>query len=31
VEIWSDLPRSKGGKVLKTQIRADRLAEAPPG
>ena len=31
VEIWSDLPRSKVGKVLKTEIRADLLAEAAPG
>ena len=31
VEIWSDLPRSKVGKVLKTAIRDDLLADAPPG
>jgi len=28
VEIWSDLPRSKVGKVLKTEIRADLLEAA---
>ena len=30
VEIWADLPRSKVGKVLKTEIRADLLADSPP-
>ena len=30
MEIWSDLPRSKVGKVLKTEIRADLLADAAP-
>jgi acyl-CoA synthetase (AMP-forming)/AMP-acid ligase II len=28
VEIWGDLPRSKVGKVLKTEIRADLLEAA---
>ena len=31
VEIWSDLPRSKVGKVLKTEIRADLLAAPTSG
>lgn len=30
VEIWSDLPRSKVGKVLKRQVRADLLARMQP-
>ena len=29
VEVWPDLPRSKVGKVLKTDIRASLLETAP--
>lgn len=29
VEIWADLPRSKVGKVLKTDIKATLVAQAP--
>jgi fatty-acyl-CoA synthase len=27
IEIWADLPRSKVGKILKTDIRKDLLAD----
>jgi acyl-CoA synthetase (AMP-forming)/AMP-acid ligase II len=31
IEIWPDLPRSKVGKVLKTDIKAELLASRDPG
>ncbi len=31
VEIWPDLPRSKVGKVLKKDIRAEMLRRAAEG